>query len=154
MNEIPIKADNKFIFKSDNKFLKNLDLLRKRLLEIPKTPGCYLFKDIDGNILYIGKSKKLRNRISSYFNGFKDLSPRLSLMVRQITDIEIILTDSEYEALNLESNLIKTNKPYFNILLTDDKKYPYVCITWSEKYPRKFFTPSNANIWIFFIISQ
>tara|TARA_B100000614_G_scaffold42751_1_gene35676 strand:+ start:6150 stop:8081 length:1932 start_codon:yes stop_codon:yes gene_type:complete len=145
MNEIPIKADNKFIFKSDNKFLKNLDLLRKRLLEIPKTPGCYLFKDIDGNILYIGKSKKLRNRISSYFNGFKDLSPRLSLMVRQITEIEIIITDNESEALNLESNLIKTNNPYFNILLKDDKKYPYLCITWSEEYPRIFITRKRRN---------
>ena len=69
----------------------------------------------------------------------------LSLMVRQITEIEIIVTDSEYEALNLESNLIKTNKPYFNILLKDDKKYPYLCITWSEKYPRIFITRRRRN---------
>ena len=140
MKVIPKDIDNKYIFKSDNKFLNNLDLLRKRLLEIPKIPGCYLFKDIDGNILYIGKSKKLRSRISSYFNGFNDLSPRLSLMVRQITEIEIIITDNESEALNLESNLIKINNPYFNILLKDDKKYPYLCITWSEEYPRIFIT--------------
>ena len=66
-------------------------------------------------------------------------------MVRQITEIEIIITDSEYEALNLESNLIKTNKPYFNILLKDDKKYPYLCITWSEKYPRIFITRRRRN---------
>ena len=66
-------------------------------------------------------------------------------MVRQITEIEIIVTDSEYEALNLESNLIKTNKPYFNILLKDDKKYPYLCITWSEKYPRIFITRRRRN---------
>ena len=131
LNEI----EKKLIFKSDNKFINNLALLKKRLLEIPRTPGCYLFKDIEGNLLYVGKSKRLRNRISSYFNGFKDLSPRLSLMVRQITEIEIIITDNENEALNLESNLIKTNKPYFNILLKDDKKYPYLCITWSEEYP-------------------
>ena len=63
MTENSIVFDNKYIFKSDNKFLNNLDLLRKRLIEIPKIPGCYLFKDIEGNILYIGKSKKLRNRI-------------------------------------------------------------------------------------------
>ena len=66
-------------------------------------------------------------------------------MVRQITEIEIIVTDSEYEALNLESNLIKTNKPYFNILLKDDKKYPYLCITWSEQYPRMFITRKRRN---------
>ena len=113
--------------------------------QIPKSSGCYLFKDIDNNLLYIGKSKKLRSRVSSYFNNFSDLTPRLSLMVRQITEIEIIVTDSEYEALNLESNLIKTNKPYFNILLKDDKKYPYLCITWSEKYPRIFITRRRRN---------
>ena len=113
--------------------------------EIPKSSGCYLFKDIDNNLLYIGKSKKLRSRVSSYFNNYSDLTPRLSLMVRQITEIEIIVTDSEYEALNLESNLIKTNKPYFNILLKDDKKYPYLCITWSEKYPRIFITRRRRN---------
>ena len=95
--------------------------------------------------LYIGKSKTLRNRVSSYFNNYADLSPRLSLMVRQITEIEIIVTDSEYEALNLESNLIKANKPYFNILLKDDKKYPYLCITWSEQYPRMFITRKRRN---------
>ena len=66
-------------------------------------------------------------------------------MVRQITEIEIIVTDSEYEALNLESNLIKANKPYFNILLKDDKKYPYLCITWSEQYPRIFITRKRRN---------
>ena len=140
MEEKLSEIENKLIFKSDNKFINNLALLKKRLLEIPRTPGCYLFKDIEGNLLYVGKSKRLRNRISSYFNGFKDLSPRLSLMVRQITEIEIIITDNENEALNLESNLIKTNKPYFNILLKDDKKYPYLCITWSEEYPRIFIT--------------
>jgi len=129
----------------DNKLIKNKSLLKKRLSEIPKSSGCYLFKDNDGVLLYIGKSKSLKNRVSSYFNNYKDLTPRLSLMVRQITDIEIILTDSEYEALNLESNLIKTNKPYFNILLTDDKKYPYVCITWSEKFPRIFITRRRRN---------
>ena len=145
MNLISKNNDKKYIFKSDNKFLNNLELLRKRLFEIPKTSGCYLFKDIEGNILYIGKSKKLRSRISSYFNGFNDLSPRLSLMVRQITEIEIIITDNESEALNLESNLIKKNKPYFNILLKDDKKYPYLCITWSEDYPRIFITRKRRN---------
>ncbi len=137
--------DNKYNFKIEYKLINNKELLKSRLSEIPKSSGCYLFKDIENNLLYIGKSKKLRSRVSSYFNNFSDLTPRLSLMVRQITEIEIIVTDSEYEALNLESNLIKTNKPYFNILLKDDKKYPYLCITWSEKYPRIFITRRRRN---------
>ncbi len=137
--------ENKYNFKIEYKLINNKELLKTRLSEIPKSSGCYLFKDIDNNLLYIGKSKKLRSRVSSYFNNFSDLTPRLSLMVRQITEIEIIVTDSEYEALNLESNLIKTNKPYFNILLKDDKKYPYLCITWSEKYPRIFITRRRRN---------
>ena len=137
--------NNKYNFKIEYKLINNKELLKSRLSEIPKSSGCYLFKDIDNNLLYIGKSKKLRSRVSSYFNNFADLTPRLSLMVRQITEIEIIITDSEYEALNLESNLIKTNKPYFNILLKDDKKYPYLCITWSEKYPRIFITRRRRN---------
>ncbi len=139
------KINNKYNFKIEYKLINNKELLKSRLSEIPKSSGCYLFKDIDNNLLYIGKSKKLRSRISSYFNNYSDLTPRLSLMVRQITEIEIIVTDSEYEALNLESNLIKTNKPYFNILLKDDKKYPYLCITWSEKYPRIFITRRRRN---------
>jgi excinuclease ABC subunit C len=139
------KIDKKYNFKIEYKLIHNKELLKSRLSEIPKSSGCYLFKDIDNNLLYIGKSKKLRSRVSSYFNNFSDLTPRLSLMVRQITEIEIIVTDSEYEALNLESNLIKTNKPYFNILLKDDKKYPYLCITWSEKYPRIFITRRRRN---------
>jgi len=139
------KINIKYNFKIEYKLINNKELLKSRLSEIPKSSGCYLFKDIDNNLLYIGKSKKLRSRVSSYFNNYSDLTPRLSLMVRQITEIEIIVTDSEYEALNLESNLIKTNKPYFNILLKDDKKYPYLCITWSEKYPRIFITRRRRN---------
>ena len=139
------KINHKYNFKIEYKLINNKELLKSRLSEIPKSSGCYLFKDIDNNLLYIGKSKKLRSRVSSYFNNYSDLTPRLSLMVRQITEIEIIVTDSEYEALNLESNLIKTNKPYFNILLKDDKKYPYLCITWSEKYPRIFITRRRRN---------
>ncbi len=139
------EIENKYNYKIEYKLINNKELLKSRLSQIPKSSGCYLFKDIDNNLLYIGKSKVLRSRVSSYFNNFSELTPRLSLMVRQITEIEIILTDSEYEALNLESNLIKTNKPYFNILLKDDKKYPYLCITWSEDYPRIFITRKRRN---------
>jgi len=102
MTEEILKEENNIIF--ENKLINNKSILKKRLSEIPRSSGCYLFKDNDGTLLYIGKSKSLKNRVSSYFNNYKELSPRLSLMVRQITEIEIILTDSEFEALNLESN--------------------------------------------------
>ncbi len=97
-------------------------------------------KDNDENILYIGKSKNLKSRVNSYFRKSNDLSPRIFLMVKQIYDIEFIITDSEVEALTLESNLIKQNNPYFNILLKDDKKYPYICISWSDQYPSIYIT--------------
>jgi excinuclease ABC subunit C len=90
--------------------------------------------------LYVGKSKSLRSRVRSYFRSRHDLSPRIRLMTRQVCEIEFIVTDSEAEALALESNLIKNHQPHFNVLLKDDKKYPYLCITWSEAYPRIFIT--------------
>ncbi len=114
--------------------------LEIRLKELPAEPGCYLMRDGDDRILYIGKSKSLRSRVRSYFRESHDLSPRISLMVRQVHEIEFIVTDSEAEALALESNLIKSHQPHFNVLLKDDKKYPYLCITWSEPYPRIFIT--------------
>ena len=114
--------------------------LERRLKEIPAEPGCYLMRDREECILYVGKSKSLRSRVRSYFRSSHDLSPRIRLMTRQVCDIEFIVTDSEAEALALESNLIKNHQPHFNVLLKDDKKYPYLCITWSEEYPRIFIT--------------
>nr|WP_255617985.1 excinuclease ABC subunit UvrC [Synechococcus sp. MU1625] len=114
--------------------------LEHRLKEIPAEPGCYLMRDGDDRILYVGKSKSLRSRVRSYFRSRHDLSPRIRLMTRQVCEIEFIVTDSEAEALVLESNLIKNHQPHFNVLLKDDKKYPYLCITWSEAYPRIFIT--------------
>ncbi|MCP9774531.1 excinuclease ABC subunit UvrC [Cyanobium sp. WAJ14-Wanaka] len=116
------------------------DHLQTRLREIPLEPGCYLMRDQNDRILYIGKAKVLRHRVRSYFQNSQQHSPRISLMVRQVCEIEFIVTDSEAEALALESNLIKQNQPHFNVLLKDDKKYPYLCITWSEDYPRIFIT--------------
>ena len=120
--------------------LEQPERLEQRLKEIPPEPGCYLMRDADDRLLYVGKSKTLRSRVRSYFRSSQDLSPRIRLMVRQICDIEFIVTDSEAEALALESNLIKNQQPHFNVLLKDDKKYPYLCITWSEPYPRIFIT--------------
>jgi excinuclease ABC subunit C len=122
--------------------LQQPDRLRARLREIPPEPGCYLMRDGEDRILYIGKAKLLRNRVRSYFQSGSGHghSPRIRLMVRQVAEIEVIVTDSEAEALALEANLIKQNQPHFNVLLKDDKKYPYLCITWSEAYPRIFIT--------------
>ena len=120
--------------------MQHPDRLKARLKELPAEPGCYLMRDGDDRILYIGKAKVLRQRVRSYFHNSPGHSPRISLMVRQVCDLEFIVTDSEEEALALESNLIKHHQPHFNVLLKDDKKYPYVCITWSEDYPRIFIT--------------
>ena len=114
--------------------------LANRLKEIPVEPGVYLMSDRNGDIIYIGKSKKLRSRVRSYFRESQPLSDRIAIMVRQVEDIDFIVTDTEAEALALEANLVKQHQPYFNVLLKDDKKYPYVCITWSEDYPRIFIT--------------
>ncbi len=120
--------------------LKNPERLENRLKEIPPEPGVYLMRDATDRIVYIGKSRKLRSRVRSYFRESQKLTDRIAMMVRLVTDIEFIVTDTEAEALALEANLIKQHQPYFNVLLKDDKKYPYVCITWSEKYPRIFIT--------------
>ncbi len=122
--------------------LQDPSRLKARLKEVPTEPGCYLMRDAEDRILYIGKAKVLRNRVRSYFQSGSGHghSPRIALMVRQVCEIEFIVTDSEAEALALEANLIKNHQPHFNVLLKDDKKYPYLCITWSEAYPRIFIT--------------
>ena len=120
--------------------IKDPERLESRLTEIPSVPGVYLMRDHSDNILYIGKSKKLRSRVRSYFRDSNRHSPRIAMMIQQVAEIEFIVTDTEAEALALEANLIKQHQPYFNVLLKDDKKYPYLCITWSEEYPRIFIT--------------
>jgi excinuclease ABC subunit C len=119
--------------------IQDPERLEARLKEIPPEPGVYYMRDKTDQILYIGKSKKLRSRVRQYFNGH-DTRPRIDLMVRQVVEIEVIVTDTEAEALALEANLIKQHQPHFNVMLKDDKKYPYLCITWSEAYPRIFIT--------------
>jgi excinuclease ABC subunit C len=114
--------------------------LEQRLTEIPPEPGVYFMRDATDRILYIGKSKKLRSRVRSYFRDGNHHTPRIAMMVRQVAEIEFIVTDTEAEALALEANLIKKHQPYFNVLLKDDKKYPYILITWSEDYPRILLT--------------
>ncbi len=120
--------------------IKEPERLSARLGEIPPEPGVYLMRDRSDRIIYIGKSRKLRSRVRSYFREGNHKSHRTATMVQQVTEIEFIVTDTEAEALALEANLIKQHQPYFNVLLKDDKKYPYICITWSEDYPRIFIT--------------
>ena len=109
--------------------------IKKQVKLMPKLPGCYQYFDATGEIIYIGKAKNLYNRVSSYFIGDKKDSPKLQVMVPQIQKIECIVVNSEVEALILENELIKKHKPKYNILLKDDKKFPYFLIT-KEEYPR------------------
>ncbi len=120
---------------------KDPERLETRLKEIPQEPGVYFMRDGTDQILYIGKSKSLRNRVRSYFrDAAHHHSPRIASMVSKVADIEFIVTDTEAEALALEANLIKQHQPEYNVLLKDDKKYPFLCITWGEDYPRIFIT--------------
>ncbi|OYD94928.1 excinuclease ABC subunit C [Nostoc sp. 'Peltigera membranacea cyanobiont' 210A] len=120
--------------------VKEPERLENRLAEIPPEPGVYFMRDRSDRIIYIGKSRKLRSRVRSYFRDGYNKTERIAMMVKLVTEIEFIVTDTEAEALALEANLIKQHQPYFNVLLKDDKKYPYLCITWSEDYPRIFIT--------------
>lgn len=129
-----------FVPTSLSPLIQDPERLEQRLKEIPPEPGVYYMRDREDQILYIGKSKRLRSRVRSYFRDLANHTPRIELMVRQVAEIEFIVTDSEAEALALEANLIKQHQPHFNVLLKDDKKYPYVCITWSDDYPRIFVT--------------
>ncbi len=116
------------------------DIIRKKLSALPLCSGVYLMKDIDGKIIYVGKSKVLKNRVNQYFVNLTSHSPKTRAMVERIHDFEYILTDSENEALALECNLIKKYRPKYNILLKDDKQYPYIKITANEDFPRVFVT--------------
>ena len=102
-------------------------------------PGVYQHKDAAGTVLYVGKAKNLRNRVRQYFQKSRSMGPRIEQMLSRATDLEVIVTDSEVEALILESNLIKKLKPRYNVTLKDDKSYPYIVIT-NEPFPRVFVT--------------
>lgn len=106
------------------------------LNNLPTRPGCYLMKDKNGKIIYIGKAKKLRNRVRSYFTSNADGTRKTLAMRAKVADIEYIITGSEVEALILEETLVKTHKPRYNILLKDDKRYPYIRVAWADDYPK------------------
>ena len=113
--------------------------LKRKLADLPTRPGVYLYRDREGNLLYVGKAKVLRNRVKSYFTASpKDAKTRR--LVARIWDLEFIVCETELEALVLENNLIKEHFPPFNILLRDDKSYPYVKLTWKDEFPQIFVT--------------
>ena len=113
------------------------NLIKSKLELLPTSPGCYIHKDKNGTIIYVGKAKNLRNRVKSYFRGSHDT--KTEALVSEIVDFEFIVTESNIEALLLEINLIKENKPKYNIMLKDDKSYPFIKIT-NERYPRLIIT--------------
>ena len=119
--------------------------IKEQLRTLPQLPGIYIMKDIKGEIIYVGKSKNLKNRVSSYFRGFNSHVLKVQTMVINIHEFEYIITDNEMEALILESNLIKKNMPRFNILLKDDKMYPYIVVTVGENFPRVFMTRQRSE---------
>ncbi|HQL24291.1 MAG TPA: GIY-YIG nuclease family protein, partial [candidate division Zixibacteria bacterium] len=113
--------------------IAELDL---KLRNLPSSPGVYLFRDRRGRILYIGKAKILRNRVRSYFQRGNGHEERIARMVAQVADLEVIVTDSEVEALIFEANLVREHKPHYNVNLKDDKHFPYIKITTNEPFPR------------------
>lgn len=115
--------------------MQKIAALRKKANTLPMEPGVYLMRDRRGEIIYVGKAKKLKNRVTSYFRGVEHHLPKVYRMVEQVQDFDYIVTDSEFEALVLECSLIKLHSPKYNILLKDDKGYHYVCVT-KEPYPR------------------
>src|SRR5688572_5120046 len=113
-----------------------LDNVKAILDNLPFKPGVYIMKNEKGKIIYIGKAKKLRNRVRSYFTSNADGNPKTLMMRSQVCNIEIIVVENEVEALILEERLIKQHKPKYNIFMKDDKRYPYIRVSWNEPYPK------------------
>ena len=118
-----------------------IERLKARLKEIPDRPGVYLHKNAEGQVIYVGKARNLKNRVTSYVVGKGTRAhPLTNALIPEIEDIDFVTTNNELEAILLENNLIKTHQPRYNVLLRDDKTYPYIKVTMSEDYPRVVFT--------------
>jgi excinuclease ABC subunit C len=114
--------------------------LHQKIRTLPTQPGCYLYKNADGEVIYVGKAKNLRARVRSYFLDASQANAKTGSLMREAVDVEYITVANEHEALALENNLIKQKKPRFNILLRDDKTYPYIKLTMNDRYPKIFVT--------------
>ena len=120
--------------------MSRLERLKERLKELPDRPGVYLHKNAEGEVIYVGKARNLRNRVGSYLVGKGSRDVKTWSLVGEIESIDFVTTNNELEAILLENNLIKTHQPRYNILLRDDKSYPYLKVTMSEDFPRVVFT--------------
>jgi excinuclease ABC subunit C len=122
-----------------------------QLKSLPTRSGVYLFRDADGEVLYVGKAKSLRPRVRSYFQRTGDGRAQIRLLPERVADIEVIVTSSEVEALHLEQNLVKRHRPPFNVRLRDDKSFPYIAVTVEDEYPRVMFTRERhrPGVWYF-----
>jgi excinuclease ABC subunit C len=118
---------------------------------LPTKPGVYLFRDANGDVLYVGKAKSLRPRVRSYFQRTGDGRAQIRLLPGRVADVEVIVTGSEVEALHLEQNLVKRHRPPFNVRLRDDKSFPYIAVTVDDEYPRVMFTRERhrPGVWYF-----
>ena len=124
------------------KHLKN-EKLKEKIAILPDTPGVYTYYDKTGKVIYVGKAKNLKRRVSSYFNRTHDCL-RTNLLVQNIADMSYIVVPTEQDALNLENSMIKEYKPHYNVLLKDDKSYPWIVVT-NELYPRVFMTRQHIK---------
>ena len=115
------------------------DALKEKVSSLPDSPGIYRYYDRDDTLIYVGKAKSLKKRVSSYFNKQSQYNRKTEKLVSEIRRIEITLANSEFDALLLENNFIKQNQPKYNILLKDDKTFPYLCIL-KERFPRIIYT--------------
>ena len=119
---------------------RQVSKLEDKLKTLPAKPGVYLFRDAEGDVLYIGKAKSLRPRVRSYFQAAADTRSTMTQLPERVADVEVIVTDTEVEALHLEQNLVKRHRPPFNVRLRDDKSFPYIAVTVEDEYPRVMFT--------------
>jgi excinuclease ABC subunit C len=116
------------------------DHIQAQLKTLPRKPGIYMMRDANGKVIYVGKAISLRSRVRSYFHASAWENPKVRALVSEVADLEFIVTDSELEALIFEANLIKEHRPRYNVRLKDDKRYPYIKITWAEPFPKVFIT--------------
>ncbi len=125
--------------------------VENQLKSLPAKPGVYLFRDADGDVLYVGKAKSLRPRVRSYFQKTTDGRAQIRSLPARVADVEVIVTGSEVEALHLEQNLVKRHRPPFNVRLRDDKSFPYIAVTVEDEYPRVMFTRERhrPGVWYF-----
>ena len=145
---------------TQSQYPTNLEL---KVARLPTKPGVYLHRDANGNIIYVGKAKNLRARVRAYFQEARTVDAKTKALQRKISDVDVIVTDTEAEALLLENNLIKEHQPRYNILLKDDKSYPYICIT-KEEYPKvlktrrvvrdgsKYFGPYTDGTYLYYLL--